>query len=275
MSEEAVVDTAAAPVEAPVAAEAQVAAPAQTNWLDSLNEEYRSNPQISRWDDPNEFAKSYLNQSKVIGADKVVKPSNSWSDEQYEEFYSAVGRPEEPDMYENTLESRYSDEEISGLRQMAFEAGLQQRQFEKIAGFLAANAEESAASRHAVIEKNGLEARQQLEQEFGRATDQKIGIAHETAKNYLGPDNMEIFETELPNGMLLGDHPAILKMFVSIAESMGEDGVVGETTELVMTPQEAKRQIDEMMRPGTALTVGDHPDHAAAVEEVVRLRGFL
>jgi hypothetical protein len=275
MSEEAAVTEAAEPVEAPVAAEAQVAEPAQTSWLDSLNEEYRSNPQISRWDDPNEFAKSYLNQSKVIGADKVVKPSNSWSDDQYEEFYTAIGRPESPDMYENTLESRYNDEEISGLRQMAFEMGLHPRQFEKMAGYLANNADQSIDARNELLEKNAYEAEQALRQEYGQAFEQKKDLAQRTAKLVLGENNMDIFEAELPNGLLVGDHPAMVKMFIDLASRMGEDNVVGETTELVMTPQEAQRQINEYMRPGTAYTVSDHPEHAAAVAEVNRLFGFV
>lgn len=275
MSEEAAVTETAEPVAAPVAAEAQVAAPAQTSWLDALNDEYRSNPLVNRWDDPNEFAKSYINQSKVIGADKVVKPSNSWSDDQYEEFYAAIGRPESPDMYENTLESRYNDEQISGLRQMAFEMGLQPRQFEKMAGFLSSRAEEESNQHNAILEKNGFEAQEALRREYGQAFEQKAQIAHKTALQVLGEENMEIFEAELPNGLLVGDHPAMVKMFVNLAERMGEDKVVGETTELVMTPQEAQRQINEHMRPGTAYTVSDHPEHAAAVAEVNRLFGFV
>lgn len=277
MSEEAAVAEAAEPAAAPVA-EAPIAAseaPAQTSWLDSLNEEYRNNSLVNKFDDPNEFAKSYVNQFKVIGADKVVKPSKNWSDEQYEEFYAATGRPEAPDQYQTPLSEQYGEEEIAGLRQMAFEAGLQPRQFEKLSQFLMQAADQANQDNDAIYEQKAFEARETLRQEYGHAMDQKVGLAIRTAQQYLGADNMPIFETQLPDGTLLGNHPAVVKMFVNIAESMGEDRIIGETTEMVMTPQEAKRQIDEYMRPDSPYRIADHPDHDAAVAEVNRLFGFV
>jgi hypothetical protein len=272
MSEEAAIAETAPATEAPIAASE---APAATSWLDSLNEEYRNNSLVNKFDDPNEFAKSYVNQFKVIGADKVVKPSNNWSDEQYEEFYAATGRPESPDMYATEVADTYTEEELSGLRQMAFEAGLQPRQFEKISQFLTQAAERGSQQNESLLEQKAFEARESLRQEYGHAMDQKVGLAIRTAQQYLGADNMAIFEAELPDGTLLGDNPAIVKMFVNIAESMGEDSIVGETAEVVMTPQEAKRQIDEYMRPDSPYRIADHPDHDAAVAEVNRLFGFV
>ncbi|NBT50816.1 MAG: hypothetical protein EBV86_07105 [Marivivens sp.] len=275
MSEEAAAaaEPAAAPaMEAPVAAPE---APASTSWLDSLNEEYRNNSLVNKFEDPNEFAKSYVNQFKVIGADKVVKPSKNWSDEQYEEFYAATGRPESAEEYQSSLFEQYSEEELAGLRQMAFEAGLQPRQFEKLSQFLMQAGDNAKNNYDEVLEQKAFEARESLRQEYGYAMDQKVDLAIRTAKQYLGADNMEIFETQLPDGTLLGDNPAVVKMFVSIAESMGEDRIVGETNEMVMTPQEAKRQIDEYMRPDSPYRIADHPDHDAAVAEVNRLFGFV
>ena len=271
MSEEATLDTGSQEVAASVATSEGVAA---TTWLDSLEPTYRENPLVNRFQDANEFAKSYVSAQKIIGAEKVAKPSKSWSDDQYNEFYAAIGRPESPDLYQLT-DAKYDDNQLASLRQMAFEAGLQPRQFEKIAGFMRQANEQGAVEQDALYEQKAFEARQALRQEYGQAMEQKLNLAINTAKQYVGVDNMEIFNSPLPDGSLLGDHPAIVKMFVNIAESIGEDNIVGEPTEMIMTPQEAKRQIDDLMRPGTALTIGDHPDHDAAVAEVLRLRSFL
>lgn len=272
MSEEAAVAETAPVAEAPIAASE---APAQTSWLDSLDEEYRSNPLINKWPTVNDLAKTHLNAQKFLGAEKVAKPSNSWSDDQYEEFYTAIGRPEAPDQYQTPLSEQYGEEELAGLRQMAFEAGLQPRQFEKLSQFLMQATDQVDQNNDAMYEQKAFEAREILRQEYGHAMDQKVSLAIRTAQQYLGSDNMPIFETQLPDGTLLGDHPAVVKMFVNIAESMGEDRFVGETNEMVMTPQEAQRQINEHMRPDSAYRIADHPDHDAAVAEVNRLFGFV
>ena len=47
--------------------------------------------------------------------------------------------------------------------------------------------------------------------------------------------------------------------------------MVGEATEMVMTPDEAQRKIAEMMAPGTPYHDKMHPEHDFYVQEVGRL----
>jgi len=79
---------------------------------------------------------------------------------------------------------------------------------------------------------------------------------------------------ELADGRLLGDVPEIVKMFASLGEQIGEDKLVGEPLELVMTPEEAQRQIDELTVPGGPYWDAKHPNKDKVVAEVLRLREF-
>jgi hypothetical protein len=81
-------------------------------------------------------------------------------------------------------------------------------------------------------------------------------------------------EVRLDNGLPLGDHPFIIKLFAGLADQLGEDTLEGATTEMVMTPEEAGRKVAELTAPGTPYWDKNHPAHMQDVEEVLRLRGY-
>ena len=85
-----------------------------------------------------------------------------------------------------------------------------------------------------------------------------------------------MFESvQLADGRMLGDHPDVVRMFAKLAEQIGEDNLVGEPTELIMTPEEASRQIAEMTRRDGPYFDKMHPEHDTYVAEVLRLREYM
>ena len=117
------------------------------------------------------------------------------------------------------------------------------------------------------------EGLQELRQEWGRAFEQKAESAHRAANALLG--GTEIFdEVTLADGRKLGDHPAIVKMFASLADQISEDKLQGETTETAFTPDEAMRRIAEITAPNSPYWDKRHPQHMHLVEEALRLREY-
>jgi hypothetical protein len=115
---------------------------------------------------------------------------------------------------------------------------------------------------------------QELRQEFGQAFEQRLELAQMAAKNLLG--GTEMFDNiQLSDGRMLGDHPDIIRMFSNLASQIGEDNLAGETTELIMTPEEASRQIAEMTRRDGPYFDRMHPEHETYVAEVLRLREYM
>jgi len=97
-------------------------------------------------------------------------------------------------------------------------------------------------------------------------------MAYNAATNLLGKEKLSMFEDViLQDGRKLGDHPDIVRMFVGLAEQIGEDSLLGEPTELIMTPAQAKQELKDLMRPGTPYTDGQHPEHDAYVQKVQEL----
>jgi len=93
-------------------------------------------------------------------------------------------------------------------------------------------------------------------------------MAMAAAERYIDPELLD--DVFLSDGRRLGDHPDIIRMFAAIASDIGEDSLVGEGTQLVMTPAEAMSLAKQKMTEG-AYTDKFHPQHDEAVEEVQKL----
>jgi hypothetical protein len=169
-----------------------------------------------------------------------------------------------------------SKDAISGLKQAMWEAGLQPRQVDRIAKFINDTGETSKADAQSRSESAVYESEQVLRQEFGQAYEQRIGMAQSAARTLLGEKGMDMFEdVQLSDGRMLGDHPEVIKMFSALAEQIGEDNLVGEPTELIMTPEEAQRQLKEVMRQDGPYLDAQHPEHDAYVAEAQRLFALM
>ena len=80
----------------------------------------------------------------------------------------------------------------------------------------------------------------------------------------------------LSNGIILGDHPEIIKGFAKIADMMSEDKIVATESENVNTVADIETEISTI----TNDTDGpywnkQHPDHDKVVQQVYTLREML
>ena len=129
--------------------------------------------------------------------------------------------------------------------------------------------EQDAEARAEAVFDEGIAA---LQAEWGQATDQRIKQAQSVANELLGGIvNNEFFTETMADGLQLRDHPEIIKMFAALGEQMGEDNLVGASSELIMTPEQARQELQEIMHPGTPYTDARHPEHDAYVQKVQEL----
>lgn len=267
MSEETTQDTGSQGV-------ATAAEAAPVGFLNSLPEDLRMEPSLRNFTDPASLAKSYVHAQRMIGADKIPLPGKSATDEDWANVWAKLGRPQSPSEYDVKLDGvPFAESELEGFRKSAFEAGLNNRQVERMAKFLEETVTGANASRSEMAEKAVYEAEQELRQEFGQAFDQRMALAYNAATQLLGDASL-LDEVQLADGRMLGDHPQIVRMFAKLAEQIGEDKLLGETSELIMTPQEATQRIAEMTRRDSPYWDKLHPEHDTYVDEVLRLRDY-
>jgi hypothetical protein len=185
-----------------------------------------------------------------------------------------IGRPQAPSEYQVQFENPvFADSELESFKKSAFDAGLNNRQVERMAKFLEETVSGANSSRSEMAEKAVYDAEQELRQEFGQAFEQRMALAYNAAKQLLGDADM-LDEVQLADGRMLGDHPQVVRMFAKLAEQIGEDKLLGETSELIMTPQEANMRIAEMTRRDSPYWDKLHPEHDTYVDEVLRLRDY-
>jgi hypothetical protein len=267
MSEETTQDTGSQGV-------ATAAPAAPVGFLDSLPDDLRMEPSLRNFTDPASLAKSYVHAQRMIGADKIPLPGKSATDEDWANVWAKLGRPQAPSEYDVKFDGiPFADSEIEGFRQSAFEAGLNNRQVERMAKFLQETVTGADASRSEMTEKAVYAAEQELRQEFGQAFEQRMALAYNAATQLLGDASL-LDEVQLSDGRMLGDHPQVVRMFAKLAEQIGEDKLLGETSELIMTPQEANQRITEMTRRDSPYWDKLHPEHDTYVDEVLRLRDY-
>jgi hypothetical protein len=275
MSEEATQVVGSQEVAEPVAATGtQATQAAPSSFLDMLPEDLRQEPSLRSFTNPADLAKSYVHAQRMIGADKVALPGKSATDDEWRAIYTKLGAPDDPQKYEFTEPPKVLDDGAIGeFRNAAFEAGLNNRQADTVAKFMDTTLHQAQAKFEQQAEELRYSGEQELRKEWGQAFDQRVELAYKAALDTLGSADI-LDEVKLADGRMLGDHPAIVRMFAKIAEQIGEDNLVGETTEMVMTPNEASQRISEMTRRDSPYWDKMHPEHDKYVQEVLRLREY-
>lgn len=266
MSEEAIQDTGS---QEAVAAEA-----APVSFLESLPEEIRNEPSLRTFTDPATLAKSYVSAQRMIGADKIAIPSSSATADDWREVYTKLGAPTEASQYELGKDIPLEDSYVNSFREHALNAGLNGQQANVMMDFVKSAVNDMNENFSQGAEEAQYAAEQELRQEYGQAFEQRLEVAQLAAKQLLGGTEM-FDEIKLADGRMLGDHPDIIRMFSNLATQIGEDNIEGTPTEMIMTPEEANRQLADITRLDGPYGDRMHPQHDEYVQTALRLREFL
>ena len=248
----------------------------QSTWKDSISEEFRKDPNIEKFTEIDALAKSYINATRMIGQDKVVIPTNNSTEEQWNEVYDKLGRPESADKYTLDAKSKVVSLDDNAVKQFAetsHKLGLNNKQAQGLLEFYKQNMEGTAQQAKIDTETAQAQAEQELRSEWGREFDAKVKQASSLAKANIKP---EILDMTLSNGTRLGDHPEIIKGFAKIAGMMSEDKIVSTESESVQSNQSIQDEIDSIINDkASPYWHKSHPNHDKQVQQVYTLREML
>ena len=245
-------------------------------WKEAISEEYRSNPNIEKFTELDALAKSYINAVSMIGTDKIPLPGKTATDEQWNEVYNKLGRPESADKY--TLEFKtdvapVDENVIKGFAQNAHKLGLNNKQAQGILEFYKSTLESSAKEMSVNMESAQAESANALRSEWGRAYDDNLRKAANVAQTYLEP---ELLDTQLKDGSRWGDNPKIIKAFANIANLLSEDKIVGAESDNVLQGRDVEKEINDLIGDKTGPYWNkSHPNHNKTVNQVLALREML
>lgn len=246
------------------------------SWKETISEEFRNDPNISKFTEIDALAKSYINATRMIGQDKVAVPNENSTDDQWNEVYAKLGRPESADKYKLEVKSETAPLDESAIKQFtenAHQLGLNNKQAQGILEFYKNSMEGSIQQAKIDTETAQANSEQQLRKEWGRSYDENIKKAGAIAKANMSED---ILNMELKDGTRVGDHPAVIKGFANIANLMSEDKLVSTESENVDRGTDYEAEISKIVndRDGPYWNKG-HPDHDKVVQQVFTLRTML
>ena len=250
--------------------------PVAKTWKEAISEEFRNDPNIEKFTEIDALAKSYINATQMIGKDKVAVPNKNSTDDQWNEVYDKLGRPESAEKYSLNAKSEVvpiDDNAIKQFAENAHQLGLNNKQAQGILEFYKNNMEGMAHQAKVDTETAQAQSTQELRQEWGREFDTNIKKAGALAKANMNP---EILDMQLKDGMRLGDHPEIIKGFAKIAGMMSEDKIVSTESENVSSNTDVETEISDIMnnKDGPYWNKS-HPDHDKMVQQVYTLREML
>jgi hypothetical protein len=192
------------------------------------------------------LVKMTANAQKKLGypaESLLVKPGKDWKDDQWNEFFSNIGRPESPDKYELPVkDGKYTPESLNEFKQIAHKAGLLPKQvapileyYEKIEamkGDLTKQAEESGRK----------QAETELKEEWGSKFDEKLKSAQKFVKTFADEKDQEIL-----NGKI-GDDPSVLRVLANAASVMRNDALIGTGIDQNPGNQGLQSELDQIMK---------------------------
>ena len=250
--------------------------PVAKTWKEAISEEFRNDPNIEKFTEIDALAKSYINATQMIGKDKVAVPNKNSTEDQWNEVYNKLGRPESADKYSLNAKSEVvpiDEQAIKQFAENAHQLGLNNKQAQGILEFYKNNMEGMAKQAKVDTETAQAQSTQQLRQEWGREFDTNIKKAGALAKANMNP---EILDMQLKDGMRLGDHPEIIKGFAKIAGMMSEDKIVSTESENVSSNTDVETEISDIMNNKDGPYWNrSHPDHDKVVQQVYTLREMI
>ena len=247
-----------------------------SSWKESISEEFRSDPSIEKFTEIDALAKSYINATKMIGQDKIVIPTNNSTEDQWNEVYQKLGRPESADKYQLDAKSKAVPIDENAVKQFAENAhklGLNNKQAQGILEYYKDSMEGSAQQAQIDVETSQAQSEAELRKEWGRSFDENIKKAGAVAKANM---DGEILELTLADGRRLGDHPAIIKGFANIANLMSEDKMIGTGEDNASSGRDYSAEMASIVNDKTGPYWNKaHPDHDKVVQQVFTLRSMI
>ena len=242
-----------------------------TDWKANLSDEVRADKSLENIKDIEGLAKSYVHAQKLVGADKIPVPNKYATDKDWDAVYEKLGRPKSSDGYKYELpeDQKVDETALKNFSSQAHKLGLLPTQAQGMVKFYNEMMGKQLADAESISTAQREKAMTELKTEWGQAYDQKLQKANAVVSSVFPKGIMSM---NLEDGSKIGDHPAVIKAFSALADKMGEDDIVQSSGPVFKTPKEIEKQIGELQQPGSSYWDKNHPNHQAAVEEVLALR---
>lgn len=239
-------------------------------WAKSLPADLQAHPSASKFKDPGEIFKSYIEAEKLVGAPdrRLLLPPEGAKPEDFLPIFDRLGRPKTADEYGAAallqgikLPEGFTlpVEGFNEFAKIAHSIGMPKSMFEKVVNYYAEQQGKSFEGLRGAQEKLVNDAETSLRKEWGLSYEQNRGIALKALKVMYGKDADTMAQQ-------YGHDPNFVKGLHAIGTKLSED-VLGEggARSYTMTPEQAQQEIKKIQGDMThPVWNAEHPEHKAA-----------
>lgn len=246
-------------------------APQVTDWRAALPEDLRNDPTIQNTKDIAGMAKQLVDTQRMVGADRVAIPGENAPSDQWDAFFTKLGRPEKAEGYQFEVKSEIfqpQDLWLESLGKISHQLGLSKSQAQGLLSWYVEESGNELTQMNKDLDDTQEDAMTKLRTEFGAAFNDKLSKGMEAAQMFGGDE----FMTALKDTGF-GDNAAAVRTFIKIGEAMGSDTLGPGIQRLGgagMTPQEASLKIVEIDKKLMDMSRMD-PNRQMLVEEKIKL----
>ena len=236
-------------------------------WKESLSEDIRGEVCLNTVRDVPGMAKQLVHAQRMIGKDKMAIPTETSTEDEWEAYYKAGGKPETAGDYNLVAPKDYPPElfnkELAGKAQDLFhKIGLSKKQANALLEF---NLNTTLGMHQDIT--NAAELQQQetiegLHKDWGAAYEQKVHMGNVAIEEGTGGDSEFIARI---TGKY-GNDPDFIRFSANLGSKFAEASGAPQT---IPTPVDLQDQINEEMAKPSYTIVG--PGHDAQVAKVQRL----
>jgi len=220
--------------------------------------------------------KSLANTEKIISADKVPIPNEASSDDEWNAFYIAGGRPDTAADYnltrpEEMPEEHYNQELATAAQELFHKIGLSRKQADALFKFNNDNVIALLTKRTQDAELAMQTLKDGLYKDWGNAYEQRKHLGNVAVEK--GTDGNGEFKERLCQKF--GNDPDFIRYSANLGAKFAEAGAV-DTSKLVPTTADLQTQIDnEMANKAYGIDYAKHgftkKQHEAQVKKVSQL----
>jgi hypothetical protein len=221
------------------------------------------------------IGKSYVHAQRMVGAEKILRPRDNWTPEQWREWNKSVGVPETHDKY-TIPEVKLAEgltlvpEKMENFKKVFHDAGLRPDQVQKVMKAYLEDVNGEFTGKQTAASTARAQAEQELKTEYGDKYDAKLDVARSVLKKF-GSDTLL---QKLESSGLAND-PEVVRMFAKLGEGMLEDRAGGSGDGLILqTSTQALQEINALKGDKefqSALSNRTNPGHKAAVDKWYQL----
>jgi len=220
-------------------------------WMDEVPEEYRDEKTLSKYQSVGDLAKGHVHLSRMMG-NSVKIPGEDSTDEERNDFYNKIGRPETADNYEYERPDMpegmaYNDDAEKAFKHLAHDQGLSQTQLGSILDFYNKFALDSQIDNKLLMDEAYFKGEAALQKEWGmKGYDRNVAIAQRAMREMGGPE-LEKLMSEDPRG----SHPALVKAFYKMGLKNQEARPLdAEHDSSFLDVTSAQKEIEAFNKPG-------------------------